>query len=118
MIGIASGLPLDLFQMLIEKFRWQQYCFDYLDVYEKFPQGRPAPAMIFDMCKKLEIDPAELLKVGDTVADIEEGKNAGAITAAILAGTQPSSALKNASPDYLLATLGQVLDLVAKDNRA
>lgn len=111
-IGIASGLPRVLFQMLFDRFHWQQYAFDYVNVYENFPSGRPDPAMIFDMCQTLQVHVREVLKVGDTVADIEEGRKAGALTAAVLAGTQPDSVLREANPDLILNSLGKVIDFL------
>jgi phosphonoacetaldehyde hydrolase len=111
-IGIASGLPLVLFQMLFDKFGWQKYSFDYANVYENFPEGRPNPAMIFDMCKKFQMEAGQLLKVGDTVADIEEGKNAGSITAAVLVGTQSDSTLQKAKPDFNLRSLSDVVNIL------
>jgi HAD superfamily hydrolase (TIGR01549 family) len=112
LIGIASGLPTVLFEMLYEKFNWTKYSFDYIGVYENFPKGRPDPTLIFDMCKKLNNDVGRLLKVGDTVADIEEGKNANSKTAAVVAGTQPELMLRQANPDFILKSLGDVVDIV------
>jgi len=40
--------------------------------------GRPAPFMIFKNCEKMGVYPlSRMVKIGDTVADIQEGKNAG-----------------------------------------
>jgi phosphoglycolate phosphatase-like HAD superfamily hydrolase len=111
-IGIASGLPLVLFQMLFKKFGWQKYSFDYVNVYESFPEGRPNPAMIFDMCKKFQLDAGQLLKVGDTIVDIEEGKNAGSITAAVLVGTQSDATLLKAKPNFILKSLSDVVSIL------
>jgi HAD superfamily hydrolase (TIGR01549 family) len=108
-IGVGSGLPGILFQLLLEKFNWQKYSFDYVNVYENFKEGRPNPAMIYDMCQRVNIDAKNVLKVGDTVADVEEGKNAGCFTAAVLAGTQPESLLRQANPDFILEDLGDVI---------
>lgn len=112
MIGLASGLPRVLFQMLFEKFNWQKYGLDYVNVYENFEEGRPNPALIFDMCQRLQIETKQLLKVGDTVADIEEGKNAGSITAVVLAGTQVESTLRQANPDFILTSLSDLVSIL------
>lgn len=40
--------------------------------------GRPAPWMIFHNCEKMNVFPlSQMVKIGDTVADIQEGINAG-----------------------------------------
>lgn len=42
------------------------------------PQGRPAPWMIFRIMERLNVyPPSAVVKIGDTVPDIEEGKAAG-----------------------------------------
>jgi phosphonoacetaldehyde hydrolase len=47
--------------------------------------GRPAPWMIFRAMEKLDTyPPAAVVKVGDTVADILEGRNAGVWTVAVI----------------------------------
>ncbi len=50
--------------------------------------GRPAPDMIQKIMKDLEIDlPQDIIKVGDTIVDIEEGQNAGTKTIGIVEGS-------------------------------
>jgi len=50
--------------------------------------GRPAPAMIQFIMKKFDIDdPAKIIKVGDTLVDIEEGQNANVKTVGIVEGS-------------------------------
>jgi (p)ppGpp synthase/HD superfamily hydrolase len=57
-------------------------------------------------------DPQMVLKVGDTVMDIREGRNAGAWTAAVLTGTQSRDQLAQAEPNYVLPGIGNLLDLL------
>lgn len=50
--------------------------------------GRPYPFMIFENMKRLKIKSVEnVIKVGDTVADIMEGVNAGVTTVGVLEGS-------------------------------
>jgi beta-phosphoglucomutase-like phosphatase (HAD superfamily) len=53
LIGVGSGLPDSIFQLVFDHLAWQKYCFDYCAVFERFPLGRPQPFMIFDMCKQI-----------------------------------------------------------------
>jgi len=49
------------------------------------PAGRPAPWMIFRCMEALNVyPPAAVLKVGDTVIDIEDGRNAGCWSAGVV----------------------------------
>jgi phosphoglycolate phosphatase-like HAD superfamily hydrolase len=41
-------------------------------------------------------------KVGDTGADVEEGRNAGVWTLSVVTGTQGHDALAAARPDFIL----------------
>jgi phosphonoacetaldehyde hydrolase len=108
LIGIGTGLPEDVFNLLFNHFNWGAYQFDYVGISENLGKGRPDPAMIHDMMAKLDIDPAVFLKVGDTPADISEGKNAGVKTAAILSGTCPLNEIQRAQPDYIIDRLNEL----------
>ena len=51
-------------------------------------KGRPYPYMIFQNMQALEIKSVEkVLKVGDTISDIKEGKNAGVLTIGVIEGS-------------------------------
>ena len=50
--------------------------------------GRPAPFMIYENMKSLDVaDVRNVVKVGDTKADIEEGLHAGAYTVGVIVGS-------------------------------
>jgi len=79
---------------------------DYTAGADKIGAGRPDPAMIQHAMQRLGVrDPRRVLKVGDTAADVEEGKNAGTWTAAVLTGSQPEETLWAAGPDFVLASV-------------
>lgn len=112
-LALATGLSRDIFDRLVNSLGWSFSWFAYQATYEEIGKGRPHPAMIMDLMTALNInDPQEILKVGDTVADIEEGKNGGTQTAAILAGTQPDDVLFQANPDFLCRNLREILALI------
>ncbi|MEJ0031943.1 MAG: HAD family hydrolase [Bacteroidota bacterium] len=107
-VGIGSGLPRDLLQTLLEHFHWERFGFDYIATAQEIGKGRPNPEMIIDMMVKLHLNNFQFLKVGDTVADIQEGKNANVMTAAILSGTQEEDLLRNEKPDFVIKSLGEL----------
>ncbi len=50
--------------------------------------GRPFPYMIFQNMEALHIQSvASVMKVGDTISDIKEGKNAGVYTVGVVEGS-------------------------------
>jgi phosphonoacetaldehyde hydrolase len=108
-LGIGTGLPRGIFELMLGKLNWNSGMFDYTGIAEEIGFGRPEPDMIFDMMKKLNLnDGDKFLKTGDTAADIREGKNAGVKTAVILSGTQDSEMLKNENPDYVIGSLLEI----------
>jgi phosphonoacetaldehyde hydrolase len=111
-IGIGSGLPRDILQLLLEHFHWERFGFDYIATAEEIGKGRPDPDMIIDMMVKLHLNNFQFLKVGDTAADIQEGKNANVMTAALLSGTQPESVLRKENPDYVIKKLSDLRSIV------
>lgn len=51
-------------------------------------KGHPYPYMIFKNMEALEVTSVEhVIKVGDTISDIKEGKNAGVLSVAVLEGS-------------------------------
>lgn len=112
-LGIGTGLERDIFTEIFYRLNWNNIHFDYIGIGSETGRGRPYPDMIFDMMNKLSVlDKGEFLKVGDTVADIEEGKNAKVLTAVILSGTQSKDDLLNAAPDYVLNSLIDIKKIV------
>jgi phosphonoacetaldehyde hydrolase len=64
--------------LVLEAARSQGYVPDFALCADDVPAGRPAPWMIFRCMEMLNVyPPAAVVKVGDTVVDIEDGLNAG-----------------------------------------
>lgn len=74
--------------------------------------GRPYPYMIFENLKRLNIlSVSNVLKVGDTVSDILEGKNAGVLTVGVIEG---SSELGLTQDEFKSLTPSETINLVEK----
>ena len=64
------------------------YAPDSLVTPDETGAGRPAPYMIFRNMEKLGVyPPANVVKAGDTLADVREGKNAGVWSVGIIEGS-------------------------------
>jgi phosphonatase-like hydrolase len=112
-IGIGSGLPLEFMLSLVRHVGWQLEMFEYIGSSENLGKGRPDPIMIFDSMAKLNIIIKEkVLKVGDTIVDIQEGKNAGVVTAGVLSGTQGRETLEKHNPDYIFKDINGLLKII------
>ena len=112
-IGIGTGLSRNIFKEICIHLAWKMDSFDYIGITSEMKRSRPHPDMIFDMMKKLRItEPNEILKIGDTIADIKEGKNAGTLTAVILSGTQNEKDLLKEKPDFVLRALTEIKEII------
>lgn len=112
-LGMGTGLPRSIFELISRQLGWNRAMFDYIGIAEEIGTGRPDPEMIIQMMEKLNIvDGNEFLKIGDTAADIQEGKNAGVKTAVILSGTQASGMLRSENPDYILDSLSDIKEII------
>lgn len=77
-IGSTTGYPRVVAEPVIESAKKQGYSPDFNVCADDVPQGRPAPWMIYRNMEKLGIyPPSTVVKVGDTVPDIDEGLSAG-----------------------------------------
>jgi phosphoglycolate phosphatase len=74
---------------------------------------KPAPEPLLALAANLGVGPSRSLMVGDKIADIKTGREAGAFTAAVTYGYGDLDGLRGASPDFLLARFGQLPDILA-----
>ena len=76
--------------------------------------GRPAPDMIQLAMQRTGVElPERVAKIGDSVIDIEEGKNANCgMTFGITTGAQTETQLRTADPTHLVHSLSQMLEIL------
>ena len=115
-IGVGSGFPMQIVQAIISQLGWlDEGLLDYVGSAEQIGVGRPNPKMIHDAMERLNItDGSKVVKIGDTVVDIQEGKNAGAWTVAVLTGSQTETQLMAAAPDYILSSVRELRTLIPR----
>ncbi len=77
-IAATTGYFRAAAEVVYAAARDQGYTPDFAICADEVPQGRPAPWMIFRAMEATGVyPPAAVVKVGDTVIDIEDGRNAG-----------------------------------------
>ncbi len=87
-IGSTTGYTSEMMQKALPKAAERGYAPDFCVTPDRAGKGRPYPYMIWENCRRFGIsDLREVIKVGDTLADIEEGKNAGCWTVAVILGS-------------------------------
>jgi len=77
-IGSTTGYTRQMLEVLLPHSAKQGYAPDCALCPDDLGGGRPAPWMIYENAVRMKVYPLEaVVKVGDTVSDIEEGLNAG-----------------------------------------
>jgi phosphonoacetaldehyde hydrolase len=77
-IGSSTGYTREMLSPVMEQAASQGYKPDASVCPDEVGAGRPAPWMLARNAQLLEVYPPSLcVKIGDTISDIEEGRNAG-----------------------------------------
>lgn len=106
-------------ESLVTKIGWQLGVdYDGLVTASDVPQNRPHPDMILLAMQQQGIaDAQEVLKVGDSIIDIQEGRNAGCrFSIGITTGAHTYEQLQSAKPDLILDNLVELLAVVDEVN--
>lgn len=116
-VAFNTGYNKKIASLLLEKMNWkkgEQY--DVLVTADDAKNGRPAPDMILEAMKQLEvIESSKVLKAGDSIIDIEEGKNAKCgVTVGVTTGAHTKAQLNSANPTYVLESLTHLKELVKR----
>ena len=87
-IGSTTGYTAEMMRVVAAEAARQGYAPDALVTSEDVGSGRPQPFMLLENLRLLNVyPPRAVVKVGDTVADIQEGVNAGAWSVGVVVGS-------------------------------
>jgi len=114
-VALNTGYDRNTAQLLLDKMKWKQGIhYDALVTADDVKRGRPNPDMIFEAMDILQVtDPSKVLKAGDSIIDIEEGKNAKCgITVGVTTGAHTREQLISANPTYVLDSLTALKELL------
>lgn len=139
-IGSTTGYTSKMMDIVLEKAKRSGYCPDFLSTPDSVNlKGRPYPFMIFDnMINLNSVSVSSVIKVGDTVADIEEGRNAGVVTVGVVEGSslsgmsesefeklserekeseflRVSEIYKNCGADYVIKNMNELVGLITEE---
>ena len=110
-VALNTGYDINTAQLLLDKMNWKQgNQYDALITADDVENGRPHPDMILKAMEILQVkDSKNVLKVGDSVIDIEEGKNAFCgMTVAVTTGAHTKKQLETSNPTYVLDSLSEL----------
>lgn len=140
-IGSTTGYTSAMMKRVVRKAEENGYSPDFWISADQTPKGRPYPYMIWSNLMHFGIsDAREAVKVGDTTADIAEGKNADCWTVGVIMGSSELGltrdevsalseneltdrksvvrmAYHKAGADYIIDDMDELLDVIADINR-
>lgn len=91
-IGSTTGYTREMMDVVLPAAQAKGYRVDYCATPNLLPAGRPAPYMIFENMTKLAVPCLDtVVKIGDTVADIQEGVNAKVWSVGVILGSNEMS---------------------------
>jgi len=114
-VALNTGYDTNTAQLLLTKMGWsigKEY--DFLVTADDVILGRPNPDMIIEAMMELNVQNEEfVLKVGDSIIDVEEGKNANCgVTIGVTTGAHTRKQLLSANPTYVLDSLAELKNLI------
>lgn len=138
-IGSTTGYTDDMMKIVLPKAEANGYKPDFWCSPNSVNNiGRPYPYMIFKNLENLKVSSVKnVIKIGDTVSDIKEGKNAGVISVGVVEGSSIMALSKeeyeklsqeekekackkveekflDCGADYVIKNMGQLKELLEK----
>ncbi|MCL6443411.1 MAG: phosphonoacetaldehyde hydrolase [Alicyclobacillus sp.] len=135
-IGSSTGYTASIMEVVSSAAREFGYEPDAIVTVNDVPAGRPHPFMCYENAIRLGVYPLwQMVKVGDTVADVLEGRNAGMWTVGVVKGgnelglsreevealppselqtrvRKVADQLKAAGADYVIEEIGNLLPVM------
>ena len=73
---------------------------------------KPSPDGAIEICNDVNVDPSDVIFIGDTNVDILTGVAAGMTTMGVLWGFRKEEELREAGADYIISHPNQILDAI------
>ncbi|KIO76959.1 phosphonoacetaldehyde hydrolase [Pedobacter lusitanus] len=112
-IGLDTGFSRDIAELIISRLAWEDKI-DVMAASDDVKNGRPYPDMINQIKAQLNILPTDqVVKVGDTEVDINEGINAGCkYVIAITTGAFTRQELEPHHPTHIIDDISEVITII------
>lgn len=118
-VATDTGFHRDVNNAIMEGLQWiNNGLIDFaIDVEHTNGVGRPAPFMIFNIMQQLDIQSVhEVIKVGDTPADLLSGINAGCIgNIGVLSGANSAEILGKYAHTHILPSVAELPELIKRE---
>jgi HAD superfamily hydrolase (TIGR01509 family) len=100
-LGVITAFHKAEVDQILAKFDWNTY-FEVIVTADDVQNIRPSPEIVSEAINLLNVQPTEVICVGDTVNDILAAKNAGTYVIAVLTGAQNEEVLRREQPDAIV----------------
>ena len=114
-VALNTGFSRDIADVIVSRLQWKEKGLidDYI-ASDEVEEGRPQPFMIQTLMKRAGIsDSREVIKIGDTEVDVNEGRNAGcSLVVAVTTGAFTKQQLEEYHPDHIIDDLSQLPALI------
>jgi len=110
-VALDSGFPRVIVDAIVDRLGWlERGLIDFVIASDEVEKGRPFPFMINRLMQQAGIEnPAEVIKVGDTMVDIQEGRMSSCgLVAAVTTGAYSRAELMAYSPDHVVDSLEEL----------
>jgi phosphonatase-like hydrolase len=114
-VALNTGFSRDIAQTLIDRLGWERdELIDASVTSDEVDRGRPHPDMIRLLMMKLGVaDPRRIAKVGDTPADLLEGRNAECgLVIGVTKGSSTREQLERFQHDHLIGSVAELPELL------
>jgi phosphonatase-like hydrolase len=117
-VALNTGFTRSITDTILHRLRWDDRSplIDQVICSDEVPNGRPHADMILALMDHLGIDSAaQVLKVGDTEVDVQEGRNAACgKVVSVTTGAYTREQLQSYGPDFIIDDLQQLLPIIEK----
>lgn len=113
-VALDTGFDRETLDVVLARLGWGPDLVDCTVASDEVARGRPYPYLIFRAMERCGVARvSDVAKLGDTPADVREGRAAGcAIVAAVLSGATARTALEIEGPTHVLASVADAPPLL------
>ena len=107
---VITNKPNPFSRQLLDTLGVARYFRHIIGPDEPYPK-KPDPAAVWAVMGELRVTAEEALLIGDSLVDIETGRNAGVLTVVLSHGLADEAELRAAHPDVLVRDFQELLDV-------
>jgi phosphonatase-like hydrolase len=114
-VALNTGFNRAITDVVLDRLGWSgSPLIDATICSDEVPRGRPHPDMIRELMRRLGVvDSRGVVKVGDTPADLEEGRNAGCgLIVGVTRGTHQREELERYPHTHLIETISDLPEVL------